>query len=177
MDAFTPLIAVHAVAALYVLVLGPFQILRRRRDLAHRIIGLSWVSAIVVTCVTSFFMIPTEGVSWLHALSAWTLVCMAIALIAVRRGVIPVHRGFMVGSYIGTVIAFAFAALVPARRIPQLLQHEPVIALGTLLGVAIAVAIFAGSTLRITRRRTAMQDAAQDAVQESADQKQEHERL
>ena len=51
MDAFTPVITLHAVAALTAVLLGPVQILRRRRDRAHRVIGAVWVSAIVVTSV------------------------------------------------------------------------------------------------------------------------------
>src|SRR5699024_8573572 len=47
MDSFTPVITLHAIAATYVLLLGPLQILRRRRDLAHRIVGLSWLVAMI----------------------------------------------------------------------------------------------------------------------------------
>lgn len=49
MDALTPVITLHAVSALVVLLLGPFQILRRRRDRAHRILGGVWAAAMVVT--------------------------------------------------------------------------------------------------------------------------------
>src|SRR5690625_729096 len=58
MDAFTPVVTLHAVAATYVLLLGPLQILRRRRDLAHRIVGLSWLMAMVTVCLSSFWIAP-----------------------------------------------------------------------------------------------------------------------
>src|SRR5690625_3541738 len=92
MDAFTPVVTLHAVAATYVLLLGPLQILRRRRDLAHRIVGLSWLMAMVTVCLSSFWIAP-DGFSWLHGLSIWTLVCMVAAIGGIRRGNVPVHRG------------------------------------------------------------------------------------
>ena len=107
METFTPIIVVHALAALFVLLLGPFQILRRRRDRAHRVLGVAWVSAMVVVCASSFG-IHDGRFSWLHALATWTLLCMVFAIAGIRRRNVPVHRGFMIGSYIGTLAAFAF---------------------------------------------------------------------
>jgi len=147
MDAFTPVITLHAVAATYVLLLGPLQILRRRRDLAHRIVGLSWLTAMVTVCLSSFWIAP-DGFSWLHGLSIWTLVCMAAAIAGIRRGSVPVHRGFMVGSYLGTLTAFAFAALIPARLIPQLLHSRPLIALTTAAAVGTVAGVFHLTTVR-----------------------------
>ncbi|MGO3314554.1 MAG: DUF2306 domain-containing protein [Brachybacterium tyrofermentans] len=147
MDAFTSVIFVHALAALYVLLLGPLQILRRRRDRAHRMLGTTWVVAILVVCGSSFGIMP-NGFSWLHGLSLWTLLCMVLAIAAIRRGNVPTHRGFMVGSYLGTLTAFAFAALVPTRLIPQLLRSEPLVAGVTVLAVAATIAVFATLVIR-----------------------------
>ncbi|GAA1312053.1 DUF2306 domain-containing protein [Brachybacterium tyrofermentans] len=147
MDAFTSVIFVHALAALYVLLLGPLQILRRRRDRAHRMLGTTWVVAMLVVCGSSFGIMP-DGFSWLHGLSLWTLLCMVLAIAAIRRGNVPTHRGFMVGSYLGTLTAFAFAALVPTRLIPQLLRSEPLVAGVTVLAVAATIAVFATLVIR-----------------------------
>lgn len=150
MESITPVIAVHAVAALYVLLLGPLQILRRRRDTGHRLLGASWVAAMLVVCTSSFGIMP-DGFSWLHGLSIWTLLCLVIAIVSIRRGRVGMHRGFMVGSYLGTLTAFAFAALVPTRLIPQLLRSEPLVAVVTLLAVAATVAAFAMLSIREQR--------------------------
>ena len=147
MDAFTPVITLHAVAALTAVLLGPVQILRRRRDRAHRVIGTVWVSAIVVTSVSSFWIAP-DGFSWLHGLAIWTLVCMIAAIVGIRSGSVEMHRGFMVGSYLGTLIAFAFAALVPVRLIPQLLRSEPLIVAVTVLAVAAALTVLVVTVVR-----------------------------
>lgn len=150
-DEFTPLIAFHAIAATYVLVLGPLQILRARRDLAHRIIGATWVAGIVAVCISSYWITP-DGFSWLHGLSTWTLLCMVLAIAGIRAGSVTVHRSFMIGSYLGTLTAFAFAALVPERLIPQLLRSDPVIAIGTRLGIALLAAVFHLAVVRALAR-------------------------
>ena len=58
------------------------------------------------------------------------------------------RRGFMVGSYLGTLIAFAFAALVPVRLIPQLLRSEPLIVAVTVLAVAAALTVLVVTVVR-----------------------------
>ncbi|MGP9844953.1 DUF2306 domain-containing protein [Brachybacterium sp. 107] len=151
MEPFTPVIIVHAIAALYVLLLGPLQILRRRRDGAHRLLGTTWVAAMLVVCTSSFGIMP-DGFSWLHGLSTWTLLCMVLAIVAIRRGSVPTHRAFMVGSHLGTLTAFAFAALVPTRLIPQLLRSEPLVAGVTVLAVAVTIAVFATLVIRAVPR-------------------------
>lgn len=157
MDAFTLVITIHAVAALYVILLGPVQILRRRRDRAHRLLGASWVFAILTVCLSSFWIMP-DGFTWLHGLAIWTLVCMVVAITAIRRRAVAVHRGFMIGSYLGTLAAFAFAVFVPARLIPQLLQSEPLVAVVTVVAVAITVAV----SVRLSTRRPIPRQATTD---------------
>ena len=166
MYSFTPVIALHAVAATYVLLLGPLQILRRRRDLAHRIVGLSWLVAMVTVCLSSFWIAP-DGFSWLHGLSIWTLVCMVAAIAGIRRGNVPVHRGFMIGSYLGTLAAFAFAALVPVRLIPQLLRSQPLIAVVTVAAVGAVVVIFHLGVVRVTAAGSPRRPAAAGARDQS----------
>lgn len=151
MDTFTPVITLHALAASYVLVLGPLQILRRRRDLAHRVLGTTWLIAMLTVCISSFWIAP-DGFSWLHGLSIWTLVCMVAAIAGIRAGIVSIHRGFMVGSYLGTLGAFAFAALVPSRLIPQLLRSEPLVAATTAVGVVVVVLIVHLSVVRAAGR-------------------------
>lgn len=152
MDTFTPVITLHALAAGYVLLLGPLQILRRRRDLAHRLLGTTWIAAMLTVCLSSFWITP-DGFSWLHALSIWTLVCMVAAILGIRAGNVRLHRNFMIGSYLGTLAAFAFAALVPVRLIPQLLRSEPLVAVTTALGVAVVVMVVHVSVVRAVARR------------------------
>ncbi|AKT50769.1 DUF2306 domain-containing protein [Arsenicicoccus sp. oral taxon 190] len=153
MTEFTPLIASHAVAALVVLLLGPLQIWRRRRDRAHRYLGRTWAVAMVVTCLTSFLIHP-HGFSWLHGLSLVTLGSLTLGIVGIRRRDVRMHTRNLIGSYLGTVAAFAFAALVPTRLIQTTLHQDPATILGVAAAVLLAVAAWSAGVLRLTRARS-----------------------
>lgn len=152
METIQAVIDVHAISATVVLLLGPAVLLRRSRDRAHRMLGRTWVVTILVVCASSFGIRP-EGFSWLHALSVWTLVSVALGVAAIRRRRVAVHRTHMVGCYLGTVAAFAFAAVVPERLIPTMLREQPVILAATALAVAVTVALW---TWAVTRQSTSV---------------------
>ncbi|MFD1213608.1 DUF2306 domain-containing protein [Arthrobacter sp. GCM10027362] len=154
MEPWNWLIATHALAAGYALVLGPVNIFRRKKDRAHRIVGYTWAGAMYYLCITSFWIQADGGFSWLHGLSAFTLITVTLGLVSAGRGRIQAHRGNMAGSYIGTLIAFGFAALVPGRRIPQLFSQDPAaLAFAAALILASSAALFL--TARSLARRTA----------------------
>ncbi|MGW9415138.1 DUF2306 domain-containing protein [Arthrobacter cupressi] len=136
MEHWNVLLVSHVVAALFVLVIGPGQILRRRRDRIHRTMGYLWIAAMYYVCLSSFWIVSGGHFSWLHGLSAFTLVTVTLGLVSAIRRNIPAHRGNMVGSYLGTAIAFGFAVAVPGRAIPRLLAADP----GTAVFVAALVA-------------------------------------
>lgn len=140
-------IAVHAISAGVVLVLGPVVLLRRSRDRAHRMLGRTWVAAILVVCLSGFG-INDNGFSWLHALALWTMVSVGLGFAAIRRRSVQTHRANMVGCYIGVFIAFVFAAVIPDRLIPSLLREQPVILAVT---VAAILATVAAWTWAVTR--------------------------
>jgi len=136
---FTPLIAIHAIAASYVLLLGPVNLLRRRRDRAHRLIGFGWTVMMLITCLSSFGIVR-GGFSWLHALSLFTLYSVSAGVWAISRGNRFAHRFNMTGSYLGTATAFGFAILMPDRLLPQLALNNPLgLALTGTLVLATAV--------------------------------------
>ena len=147
---WSPLIAAHVVAALYVLVLGPLNIFRRRRDRTHRIIGYTWVSAMYFVCVSSFGIVTDGHFSWLHGLSAFTIITVTLGLVSAIRRNIVAHRANMIGSYIGIAIAFVFAATAPGRAIPLLVADDP----GTAVVVAALVLLTVGGLYLAVRPRT-----------------------
>lgn len=137
----------HVVAALYVLALGPINIFRKRRDRTHRIIGYSWVSAMYFVCVSSFWIVTDGRYSWLHALSAFTILTVTLGLVNAIRRNIQAHRANMIGSYVGVVIAFGFAVGVPGRHIPMLLAADP----GT-AGLVVVLVLLSVAGLYVTIR-------------------------
>lgn len=134
-----PAVIVHASAAFLVLVLGPINLFRPRRDTLHRYIGRTWVALMYVTCGSSFFFGLENGFTFLHGLSVFTAVSVTIGVWCIVRGNRQGHAANMAGSYIGTLIAFAFAALVPARLIWTTATTDPaalVLFIAALLTVA-----------------------------------------
>ena len=145
---FTPLIAAHALAASLALLLGPVNIFRRRRDTAHRIIGYGWVAMMVLTCLTSFGIYP-DGFSWLHGLAAYTLFSVGAGIWSVLHGNRIAHRYNMIGAYLGTLIAFGFAAFIPSRRIAQFAVNDPA---SLALIAVLLVAAAGGFVLAVLKR-------------------------
>ena len=114
----TPIIAIHLAAALIALVLGAVQLARRKGTVSHRLLGRIWVVAMVVAAVSSFgiqAITKGHGFSYIHLLSVWTLIALTVALIAIRRGNWRLHRGFMIGSYLGLLGAGIGAVAFPGR--------------------------------------------------------------
>ena len=146
------LLASHVIVALYVLALGPVNILRRRRDRRHRILGYTWVAGMLYVCLSSFWIVPSGHFTWLHGLSAFTMVTVSLGLAAAIRRNARAHLFNMIGSYLGILIAFVFAATLPDRLIPRLLAEDP------LTAVVVAVLVLASTaalyfTVRPRRRR------------------------
>jgi uncharacterized membrane protein len=141
MEPWNVLLASHVIAALFVLAIGPVQILRRRRDRIHRTMGHLWVAAMYYVCFSSFWIVSDGHFSWLHGLSAFTIVTVTLGLISAVRRNIAAHRGNMIGSYIGIAVAFGFAVSVPGRAIPRLLAEDLPTALYVAALVALSVAV------------------------------------
>lgn len=146
------LISIHAVAASFVILLGPVNFLRRRKDVRHRILGRTFALMMYFVCVSGMFIYTIGGFTLFHALAIFTFTTTTIGIIAIRRRNVQLHRGMMIGSWAGTVTAGAFAAFVPGRRIPTLAVEDPAllwaIVAGVVLGATLAVALVLRAPLR-----------------------------
>lgn len=144
---WTVLIATHAVAATLALLLGGANVLRRRRgDAAHRAIGRMWLGFMYFTAVSSFWIqqLRPGRFSWIHALSAFTIVTLTLGLWNARRGRVRAHAGNMIGTYAGLWGAFIGVVAVPSRLLPQAFQSSwPAMTALTLLVVAVGLALVA----------------------------------
>ena len=119
---FEPVILMHVIAALAALGLGAYVIAARKGTPAHRLAGRTWVLAMSVTALSSFFIdaqilgirtaLGTFGP--IHLLSAFTLWQLVRAVTAIRRADVTVHRRAMVGAFTGLAIAGLFT-VTPGR--------------------------------------------------------------
>ena len=152
----TPLVAGHAIGATLALMLGGVNLLRRvKGDSLHRRLGWVWVAAMYWTVFSSFFIreIKPGQFSWIHGLSVFTVVTLSIGVWAAATRRIAVHRGFMRGSYLGTVGAFIGAIAVPQRAIPQLAVQHPLLLSGVALAITALACVIAAAAQRTTGTR------------------------
>jgi len=115
----TPLIITHAALAGAAVLLGAVMLARRKGTVSHKWLGRAWVALMAVVALSSFWIFEIRrgaGPSLIHLLSAWTLVSLALAVYFIRRGNVRAHRGFMIGTLVGLVVAGAFA-LAPGRAL------------------------------------------------------------
>ncbi|MGL4743166.1 MAG: DUF2306 domain-containing protein [Dermatophilaceae bacterium] len=137
---WTLLLVTHVVAATTSVGLGAVQLLRRKGDLQHRLLGRVWVVLMLWTALSSYWIrhIRDGAFSWLHVLSLVTVVTVFLGVWKIRRGDVAGHRGNMTGSWLGSLGAMVFALAVPDRMIPTFAVDQP-------LGLLAAVAAVAGA--------------------------------
>lgn len=82
-----------------------------------------WVILIGIVSISTIWIQAIrdgEGYSFIHLLSVWTLFAVTMGFIAIRRGQVRRHRSWMIGTFIGLVVAGLFT-LAPGRIIPTYL--------------------------------------------------------
>jgi uncharacterized membrane protein len=161
MHRWTPLIALHAIGATFSLAVGALVILRRRKgDRAHRRVGRVWMVAMYWTAGSSFGIraLHPGHLSWIHGLSAWTIVSLTVAVWAARTHRVRTHRDFVVGSYLGLCGAGIAAMAFPVRLAPQLLVHRPLVFLGVVVAVVVVALAVARACGLSSRRATGHRD-------------------
>ena len=117
-------ISIHLVAAFWVLTAGIVQLALQKGTLTHRAVGWSWMLAILVVAVSSFWIKGIVDWVWgygpIHLLSIWVIVCVVLSVQGARTGNIKRHKGFAIGAFCGAVGAGLFA-LTPGRLLNQYL--------------------------------------------------------
>ncbi|MDB5821452.1 MAG: hypothetical protein JWR21_156 [Herminiimonas sp.] len=116
---FTPIILMHVATALAAVAIGGVTLAMKKGTRLHRIGGRTWVALMVVTALLSFGIKTHGHFSWIHLISIGTLVAVTMAIVAVLRGNVRVHRRSMTMTYIGLCMAGAFT-LLPHRILGQI---------------------------------------------------------
>jgi uncharacterized membrane protein len=122
--AASPVIQVHAFAALSALTLSVPQLLLRKGGSRHRALGYAWAVAMVVTATTSFFIhtIRMFGpFSWIHLLSGVTLVIVPLAVMRARQRKVTAHATGM-----RTLVALALVVTGLFTLLPGRIMHDVV---------------------------------------------------
>ena len=114
----------HFATALLALALGGSNLILAKGTRRHRIVGWTWIVVMLAVSLSSFGIqeINPGGFSWIHGLTVWVLLCMGIAIVAIRRRRTRLHARCMVGTMVGAVVAGVFA-LAPGRHIASLIGY------------------------------------------------------
>lgn len=120
----SPVVQVHAIAAIEALILGPFLLYRRRRDRMHRMLGYVWVTNMLIAATTSMFILDLRMIgpfSPIHALSLLTIASLWLAIRAARARKAEAHRRIMMSLYWGGLVISGILAFLPGRIMHRVL--------------------------------------------------------
>lgn len=100
----------HLGTIMIALALTPTMLLRPRGDRLHRRLGRIWVAAMIATAALSFVVrnVNPGGFSFIHILSAWTLVQVPIILFSARAHNVIRHRRAVRGMVFGALLIAGF---------------------------------------------------------------------
>ena len=114
----SPVIVVHALAALSAFVLGAVQLLAPQGTLPHRLLGWVWVvlMAVVAAGALGIHTIRLVGpFSPIHLLSLFTLAILPLAVLHARRHRVRQHGRMMVLLFTGALVIAGGFTLLPGR--------------------------------------------------------------
>jgi len=108
----------HALAALAAAVLGGVQLLRPKGGRGHRWIGWAFAALMTWTALSGLFISTLQvwgPFSPIHLLIPATLVALAYAVRAARRGNVEGHRRAMLSLYLLALVLTGAFTLLPGR--------------------------------------------------------------
>lgn len=96
----------HIATILAAVMLTPVMLLRRRGDRLHRRLGWVWASSMALTALLTFWIrgLNQGALSWIHILSAWTLIQVPLIVWAARTHDHRRHRNAVRGMVAGALL-------------------------------------------------------------------------
>lgn len=129
----TPIIAVHATAAILAIVTGPVALWARKsreqRPKLHRAFGYAWVTLMLITAISAMFITGGPGprlarFGLIHLMVPVTLFGLFGAFWFLFKGNINGHRKTMQNLYIGACVVAGSFTLLPERYLGNLVFHQ-----------------------------------------------------
>lgn len=118
---WTPIVVIHTTLAAFAVILGALLLWGRKGQKAHRIGGWIWVICMASVAGISFAIRRPDGFSWIHGLSAFTLVTLISGVSFARTHRVQAHRINMISLYVGALVITGLFTLLPGRLIGQAL--------------------------------------------------------
>ncbi|CVI18168.1 MULTISPECIES: DUF2306 domain-containing protein [Rhizobium/Agrobacterium group] len=112
----------HVATVVPAAILGAFIFLRPKGTAIHRLLGRIWVTLMVMTSVSTFFIHELRvfyGFSPIHLLSVLTIYGCLQSVLFARRGEIRRHMRIMQSVYLGGIVIAGGFTFVPGRIIHE----------------------------------------------------------
>jgi uncharacterized membrane protein len=114
----SPVVQVHAFAAMAAFGLGIVQFVAPKGTLPHRTVGWVWVALLATIAISSFWIheIRMWGpFSPIHLLSILVLIMLPRAVWAAHHHKVPAHKRGMLGIFVGGLVIAGAFTLAPGR--------------------------------------------------------------
>jgi uncharacterized membrane protein len=114
----SPVIQLHAFAAIAAFALGLVQFVAPKGTLPHRTIGWIWVTLMVGIAVSSFWIHSIRMIgpfSPIHLLAIFTLVMLPLAVLHARNHRVMQHRKAMISIFVGALVIAGAFTFLPGR--------------------------------------------------------------
>ena len=138
-------IQIHVCAALVSVFLGPFVLLRKRRDRVHKVMGYVWVVAMAVVALSSFAISEFAVIgpfSPIHGLAVLTLWSLWAGVRHAVQGRIAAHRIVFRNLYWYGLLVAGTLNFLPGRRMNEVVfGGQDTLGLWLIAAVGCAVAL------------------------------------
>ena len=114
----SPVIQLHAFAAMAAFVLGLVQFAAPKGTLPQRTIGFVWVALLATISISSFWIhsIRLWGpFSPIHLISIFMLIILPLAVLAAHRHDVRSHKRKMIGIFLGGLVIAGLFTFAPGR--------------------------------------------------------------
>jgi uncharacterized membrane protein len=117
------IVQTHVAGALSAFFIGVIILSLPKGRGLHKPMGWSWIAAMTVTAVSSFFMtgLNSQTFSLIHALSAWTMIGLPMGVAAIRGRKVKLHAKRMTGMFLGGMGIAGLFTFLPGRLMWSLL--------------------------------------------------------
>jgi uncharacterized membrane protein len=112
-----PVIQLHIAGAMTAFVIGCVLLAGVKGTGLHKRLGWTWVIAMALTAISSLFIktLHPGHFSFIHLLSGWTLIALPMAIFAVKRRNVRLHRRAMTGMFVGGLLIAGLFTFIPGR--------------------------------------------------------------
>jgi uncharacterized membrane protein len=112
-------IQLHVLGAVTAFVVGIVLLRGVKGSGLHRKLGYTWVAAMGLTAISSFFITGLNGhnYSFIHGISAWTVIALPMAVAAARRRDIRKHARGMTNAFVGGLLIAGLFTFLPGRML------------------------------------------------------------